>query len=198
MNGDRQPGTTACVILGLIAKRPMSGYDVAALAARSIDHFWPISKSQVYTELSRLERDGYIKGTHIEQDRRPDKRRYELTAPGEQALDAWLKAPGYPSERNRSGLLAKFFFAERMTHEQRIELLSEYRSHADAYRLELAAIVDKLEGRNHAAYGRATARYGVLHAEANLAWADEMLEALSNSADRGGPDGKQQPEKGVA
>ncbi len=193
MDGNREPGTTSCVILGLVSKRPMSGYELAALAARSIDHFWPISKSQVYSELARLERAGYVKGTHIEQDHRPDKRRYELTAPGEQALDTWLQAPGYSSERNRNGLLAKFFFAERMTQQQRINLLVEYRAHADTYRLELQAIVDKLEGRNHAAYGRATARYGLLHAQANVTWADDMLKALRNSAELGDLDRKAAP-----
>jgi DNA-binding PadR family transcriptional regulator len=175
---DRQLGTTSCMILGLVGKRRMSGYDLAGLAARSIDHFWPISKSQIYTELGRLERHRYITGTHVEQDRKPDKRCFELTASGEQALDAWLRSPGYPSERNRNGLLAKFFFAERMTDAERIELLRDYRDRTDRYRLELQALVDRLEGRDHAVYGRATARYGLLAAEASVAWVDEMLDEL--------------------
>ena len=178
MNSERDLGTTSCVILGLVARRPMAGYDLAALAACSIDYFWPISKSQVYAELTRLERDGYIEGTQIQQDRRPDKRHFELTATGEAALDAWLGEPGYRIERSRIGLLAKFFFAERMTPGQRAELLEAYRADADAYRLELKAIVDRLEGRADAVYGRATARYGLLHAEANIAWADSMLDEL--------------------
>jgi len=184
MDGDRQPGTTACVILGLVAKRPMSGYDVAALAARSLDHFWPISKSQVYAALSGLEREGFIEGTHVAQERRPDKRRYALTGSGQAALDAWLRTPGYSSQRNRSGLLAKLFFADRMTHEQRIALLDRYRADADAYRQELRAIVDKLEGREDAAYGRATAIYGLRHTEAGIAWADDMIKALGDRADQ--------------
>ncbi len=178
MNGERDLGTTPCVILGLVASRPMAGYELAAFAARSVDHFWPISKSQIYAELTRLERDGYIEGTHIQQDRRPDKRHFELTAAGEQALDAWLRDPGYRIERSRIGLLAKFFFADRMTPQQRSGLLNAYRADADAYRLELQAIVDKLEGREDAAYHRATAVYGLRHAEANIAWADDMLRTL--------------------
>ena len=184
MTGEPELGTTSCVILGLVARRPMAGYDLAAFAARSIDYFWPISKSQVYAEVTRLERDGYIEGTRIHQDRRPDKRHFELTAAGEQALDAWLQDAGYQPERRRIGLLAKFFFAERMTPEQRGDLLGAYRADADAYRLELQAIVDKLEGRADAAYGRATAIYGVLQAEANIAWADAMLASQPAGASR--------------
>jgi PadR family transcriptional regulator AphA len=177
-----QLGTTSCVVLGLVSRRPMSGYDVASLATRSIAHFWPISRSQVYAELSRLEADGYVVGTHVEQDNRPDKRRYELTAMGDEALDSWLEADGYAPDRTRSGFLAKFFFGENITPDQRLILLGEYRAEIDAYRLELQGIVDKLEDRPGAFYGRSTALYGVLTAEAKLNWADQMIKTLTQHA----------------
>jgi DNA-binding PadR family transcriptional regulator len=178
-------GTTACVVLGLVARRPMSGYDLAALATRSIAHFWPISKTQVYAELARLETDGYVVGTHVEQDKRPDKRRYELTTAGEQALTAWLDEGGYPADRTRSGFLAKFFFAEQMTQDQRLAVLDEYRAEVDTYRLGLQEIVDRLEGRPDAFYGRSTALYGLLTAEAKIRWADQMIETLSDRPSMG-------------
>lgn len=157
----------------------MSGYDVASLATRSIAHFWPISRSQVYAELSRLDAAGYIVGTHVEQDNRPDKRRYELTPMGTEALDSWLEADGYAPDRTRSGFLAKFFFGEGMKPEQRLLLLNEYRAEIEAYRLHLQEIVDRLEDRPGAFYGRSTALYGVLTAEAKIKWTDQMIETLS-------------------
>ncbi len=172
-------GTTSHVVLGLVSKRPMSGYDLAALATRSIAHFWPISRSQVYAELARLETEGYVVGTHVEQDHRPDKRRYELTPAGNEELGTWLDASGYAPDRTRSGFLAKFFFAEEMTPDHRIALLNEYRDEVAAYRLELQNIVDKLEDRADASYGRATALYGLLTAEAKIKWANQMIETLS-------------------
>lgn len=174
----RPLSTTSSVVLGIVAKRPMSGYDLAALATRSIAHFWPISKSQVYAELARLEADGYVAGTHVEQDNRPDKRRYELTAAGDEALTGWLEGDDYPPDRTRSGFLAKFFFGEQISTARRIAMLGEYRAEVDAYRGELQAIVDKLEERPGSAYGRATALYGVLTADAKLEWADRMIEDL--------------------
>ena len=158
----------------------MSGYDVASLAARSIAHFWPISRSQVYAELSRLEADGYIVGTHIEQDNRPDKRRYELTPTGNEALQSWLEADGYAPDRTRSGFLAKFFFGKEMTPDQRLTLLNEYRAEVEAYRIELQEIVDKLEDRADAVYGRSTALYGLLTADAKINWVDQTIKALSD------------------
>ncbi len=138
----------------------------------------------MYAELSRLESDRYIAGTHVEQDNRPDKRRYELTGAGRRALDTWLEPPGYDPDRTRSGFLAKFFFAQHMSRAQRLRLLREYRDEVDAYRLELQAIVDKLEARAGSMYGRSTALYGLLTAEAKIKWADEMTEILTNTPDR--------------
>ena len=147
-------------------------------ATRSIAHFWPISKSQVYAELSRLEADGYLAGNHVEQDNRPDKRRYELTQAGDDVLSSWLATGGYAPDRTRSGFLAKFFFGGEMTLEQRLGLLNEYRSEIDAYRAELKNIIDKLEDRPESFYGR-TALYGLLTAEAKIQWVDQMTHAPS-------------------
>jgi DNA-binding PadR family transcriptional regulator len=179
-----QLGTTSCVVLGLVSTHPMSGYDLASLATHSIAHFWPISKSQVYAELSRLETDGYVFGTHVEQDKRPDKRRYELSAAGKEALTAWLEAGGYAPDRTRSGFLAKFFFASHMTGAQRLALLKAYRDEVDAYRLELQDIVGKLENRADTFYERSTALYGLLAAEAKIQWANQMIETLSDPSIR--------------
>jgi hypothetical protein len=139
----------------------------------------------VYAALGRLEDAGLIQGTHVEQDHRPDKRRYELTSAGAEALDAWVQAPGYTSERRRDGLLAKFFFAERMTLEQRVELLTDYRDAADAYRIGLQAIVDRLKDRPESFYGRSTALFGLIDAQARIAWADHMLAVLEGGAELG-------------
>jgi DNA-binding PadR family transcriptional regulator len=121
-----------------------------------------------------------VVGTHVEQDNRPDKRRYELTSAGKQALTAWLAAIDYAPDRTRSGFLAKFFFATHMTGGQRLALLKTYRDEVDAYRLELQNIVDALEDRAEALYERSTALYGLLAAEAKIQWANQMIETLSD------------------
>jgi DNA-binding PadR family transcriptional regulator len=69
--------TTSYAVLGLLTFAPTSGYDLAIAADRSIANFWPISKSQVYSELRRLEKLGLVRSREVEQDKRPDKRVFE-------------------------------------------------------------------------------------------------------------------------
>ena len=56
---------TSRAILGLLSIVPMSGYDLAQAAERMVGRFWPVSKSQVYAELARLEPLGLVQGTEI-------------------------------------------------------------------------------------------------------------------------------------
>ena len=57
-------------------------------------------------------------------------------------------------------------------------LLDRYRADALAEGDRLQQIVDRLAAVPSAAFGRATALFGLRHAEATLAWCDEMRAAL--------------------
>lgn len=177
MGSQRLP-TTSYALLGLLVPGPMSGYDLADLVSRSIANFWPIEKSQVYGELGRLEALGYLEATEVAQKGAPDKRVYALLDQGEQALDAWLEEPGYQPERRRNSFLVKVFFGWKMEPQHLEALLDDYRADALAERDRLQAIVDRLASVPSAAFGRATAMFGVRHAQATLEWCDEMRAAL--------------------
>ena len=93
------PSTYA--VLGLLARRPSSGYELGSQAAASIDNFWPLTRTHIYGELAKLEALGYVAGVEVAQELLPDKRVYSVTPQGTQALDAWLanSDPGVPRPR---------------------------------------------------------------------------------------------------
>ena len=53
----------------------------------------PLNVGQIYTTLSRLERDGLVQDHAVEQEGKPDKRVYELTEDGRRVLFTWLTEP---------------------------------------------------------------------------------------------------------
>lgn len=99
---------TACVILGMLRVRPMSGYEIKQAVDQSTRFFWAASYGQIYPELRRLEQEGLIEG---EQAPRGARKRivYTLTPAGEQALKDWLQEPPAPPELRFEGLLKLFF-----------------------------------------------------------------------------------------
>ena len=179
---DRLSGTSYAV-LGLLSISPMSGYDLARSADRSIANFWPVAKSQVYAELTRLSELGYVRSTEVAQEKLPDKHVHELTAHGAAALDAWLDSPGYERSRSRHGFLLKAFFGHRMTPDRFRSLVEEYRREAEAERDHLARIVELLAEVPEAFFARATALMGLRTHEAVLRWADEVGSSIPSASD---------------
>ena len=53
---------------------------------------WHASLSQTYNILTRLEEQGFIQGTTQKQEKRPDKRRFRLTAAGRRRFERWISS----------------------------------------------------------------------------------------------------------
>jgi PadR family transcriptional regulator, regulatory protein AphA len=173
---------TSYAVLGLLSISPMSGYDLAQSADRSIANFWPVAKSQVYAELTRLSELGFVRSTEVAQDKLPDKRVHELTPQGAAALDAWLESPGYERSRSRQGFLLKTFFGHRMSSDRFRSLVDEYRREAQAEAEHLARIVELLDEVPEAFFARATALMGLRAHEAVLGWADEVGASIPSAS----------------
>lgn len=169
--------TTSQAILGLLSIVPMSGYDLAQAAEHSIRLFWPVSKSQVYAELARLEPMGLVQGAEIAQEGRPDKRLFRLTEQGEAVLDSWLESADPGAARHRLPFLLKVFFGHRMAPERTAELLREVRAKARAEAAELSSLLAVMDHPD-AAYARLTVSFGVRMTEAMAAWAEEAEACL--------------------
>jgi PadR family transcriptional regulator AphA len=101
---------TAYVILGMLAWRPMSGYDIKATVDHSTRFFWATSYGQIYPELRRLADAGLVEG---EATAGSGRRRtgYSLTAVGREALEDWLAQEPHTFEQRDEGLLKLFFAA---------------------------------------------------------------------------------------
>jgi len=166
--------TSTFAILGLLSIAPMSGYDTARAAERSISYFWPISKTHVYSELARLEELGWAEADEVRQDGLPDKRVFHITVEGEDALDAWLIEGKIPDDQYRSPFLIKLFIGHRIPRDKIHAMVEEYRVGAEAERAALEEIVDMLAAEPKAAHVRATALLGLRVAEAALRWAEEV------------------------
>lgn len=166
-------------VLGLLSQAPASGYQLAQQVDGAISNFWPMSRSNVYGELIRLEELGLVEASDVSQVKLPNKRVFRLTAAGGEALDAWLREPTFRKERRKNSLLVKMLFADRLTAEQVAGLVEAARQEADAERTRLAAIVAQLDNIPSAHWARSTALFGLHHAEATLAWADEMRHQLN-------------------
>src|ERR1700736_6640886 len=82
---------TGWAVLGLLSfGRELTGYDLKKWADHSLRFFyWSPAISQIYSELKRLERLGYVTSRTVAQDELRNKRVYAITAEGTEALTEW-------------------------------------------------------------------------------------------------------------
>ncbi len=111
-------------ILGFLNYHPYSGYDLKKIFDTSVQHFWPADQSQIYRTLNRLTEQGYAQVEKVDQENRPDRKVYHITADGRaellqvaggSAADGWSHAAHRSSRSSFAGhdratmrLLAKF------------------------------------------------------------------------------------------
>lgn len=86
-------------LLGLLAFRPRSGYDLAK-SAESESRFLraTVHHSQIYRVLRRMVADGWVDYEVDPREGRPDAKVYRLTESGRRELLAWVRAPYAPTQ----------------------------------------------------------------------------------------------------
>jgi PadR family transcriptional regulator, regulatory protein AphA len=162
------------VVLGLLAHRPRSGYDIKTVVDRSTRFFWAASYGQIYPELRRLEREGLVEGEQAPRGGR-DRRVYKLTPAGREALIEWLLGESVTIELRDESLL-RLFFADALPHEQALLLLEGRKRGHEEY-LEILRAIDSLPGADPT-FVDLVLRWGIEFNEWGARWCEEQLERL--------------------
>ena len=168
-------------ILGVLELKPHTGYDLKKAIGASVAHFWSADQSQIYRTLALLVARGLAEVDVIAQDGRPDRRVHRITPTGLTALREWLASP-LPPETPHDVFLVRVFCVGELGNPAAAALLQSRQAETDAALSRLSALIGQESGEPadlaHA-LRRATLRNGIRHAEAELAWLGETVEALS-------------------
>jgi DNA-binding PadR family transcriptional regulator len=175
-------------ILVSLAERASSGYDLARRFDRSIGQFWSATHQQVYKVLGRMEADGWVSVTVVEQDGRPDKKVYAVTPAGKAELDRWISEPA-SIETGRSELAVKLRGA---SYGDLPAVLDEVRRHRAAReaRLEYYLQSEKNEFpdpsrlRGQRLHQYLVLRGGIRLEQSLIDWYDEVLASLDKNGRR--------------
>jgi DNA-binding PadR family transcriptional regulator len=94
-------------LLTLLADAPTHGYELKTGLERATGGSWSINVGQVYSTLTRLERDGLV----AEAGQGADRRDYRITDAGRMELERWFGEPHVPESAPRDELTAKVLLA---------------------------------------------------------------------------------------
>lgn len=133
---------TSYLILGHLALRDWSTYELAQQLKRSTRHYWPRAESKIYEEPKKLVAHGLATATREHTGRRP-RTVYAITDQGRDALRRWLDEPPEPPLLEFEGIV-KVLFAERGTKHQLQATLRSIREQAERTQAEHAALAQDL------------------------------------------------------
>lgn len=121
--------TSAYALLGLLALRPWTTYELAQQVQRSLRMMWPVAERQLYEQPKLLVQHGLASVRKQAPGSRP-RTVYEITPAGRIALRDWL-ANTEGSFHVRSEMLLRVFFAEQGSKNSMLAQIDALRSGID-------------------------------------------------------------------
>jgi DNA-binding PadR family transcriptional regulator len=165
------------VLLGLLDAEPRYGYELKAVFEQFLGGTWPLNIGQVYTALSRLEREGLVECQVVPQDLLPDRKVYGLTAKGRAELNVWAGEPDSGPVSLRDPFFLKIA-VRSLNGESPRELINRQRQEHLSALAELGRL--QHEPNLHPATGLLL-EGAMLRLEADLKWLDVCEERLKDN-----------------
>ena len=117
---------TSYALLGLLAIKPWTTYELAKQMDRTLSRFWPRARSKLYEEPKKLVARGLARSTDDTVGRRT-RTVYAITPKGRRALSAWVAEPGEGPTLEFEQLL-KVFFSDSGTSTDVLHTLHDVRA----------------------------------------------------------------------
>jgi DNA-binding PadR family transcriptional regulator len=175
-------------LLALLAESPSYGYQLRARLEARTGGTWPLNIGQVYTTLSRLQRDGLVEATDPDSDAETGSGQatYRITEAGRRSVVEWFGSPVERSAPARDELAIKLALAvsspmaevrqvvqvQRTATMRSLQELTRLKARADADAdLAWLLVLDAL----------------IFQAEAEVRWLDHCETRVARAASRPRP-----------
>jgi DNA-binding PadR family transcriptional regulator len=162
-------------LLALLSLEPRHGYDLKSAFETLLGGTWPLNIGQVYTTLSRLERDGFVDSEVVPQELLPDRKVYAITESGRKVLAEWLLKPASESIRLKDEFFIKILVHQLVGSKDALPLI---RKQVQIYMQKMGQLISL---RSEASLDPATILLidgAILHLEADLRWLELCEERL--------------------
>lgn len=165
-------------LLGLLAERPASGYELTRVFEASLQRFaWHARHSQIYPELNKLADEGLVA---VVGSGARNRRTYGLTDDGRAELHRWLlAAPGPPNVRNEAVL--RMFLLTALPPDDAKVLLDRFAAEGAEIEAVLAEIRRDDSPEAVLEFGQFAAEFGLRYYRMQQEWARWATEQLDRA-----------------
>lgn len=160
-------------LLALLEPEPAYGYTLKHQYDRWFGRKRPLAFGQVYSTLSRMERNGLVRRSVVEAGQGPERRLYEITADGVTAIDRWVGTAQAPDLFATSTLYARLTVALLSGRDASLVLAGQREVHLARMR-ELQTV-----RRGAAGPELLAVTYELAHLDADLKWIEQSGARLA-------------------
>lgn len=179
------------LILGLLYRKPDSGYDLNKRFEQTVAHFWTTDQSQIYRTLYKLLDKGWVDVEVVPQEDNPDKKVYSITTNGQEALIDWLQKPLDNELIIRDAETGQVFFGDVLGVEKLIEVQQHYieriREKVRTYYAIEQSFFAPLDLDDYPlglTLGHATLQYGIRILEMEIEWREALIQRIQQRQDK--------------
>ena len=162
-------------LLGLLASQPRHGSDLKNAIEHAFGGQREINFGQIYTTLSRLERDALVTASVAEDGR--GKKTYRITPKGRKELEAWLNQTVEKIETYKDEFLVKLIVRHLAGYGDALEAITRQRQ---AYLQQLRDLTALSVRKGDDPYVSLLIEGAMLHLQADLHWLDICDERLDH------------------
>ena len=112
-------------LLGVLAARPMSRYELSQFFDSSTGWVWTAPHSQIYPLLGRMENDGVIEAEDQVRGTRLKRKVYSVTPDGLEELKEWIGTP-HPTPGSRDPVLTQALLFDMIEPERAAAVLETF------------------------------------------------------------------------
>ncbi len=171
-------------LLTSISEKPSTGYELARRFDKSIAYFWHATHQQIYRELAKMEKAGWLNASELSQGR-PGKRQYQVLPAGLAELRRWAAEPSQIMPL-RDELMLKLRADAAIGP---LESNAELARHLQVHQQQLATYL-AIRERDFAVNELSRAALlqlqilnaGIAFEQGRIAWLQQTLELLAKSA----------------
>lgn len=167
------------IILGILMKHPMTGYEIRKDIEQSVGMFYKASYGSVYPILKKHLLRGYVSCEEVEGSNRKQKR-YTLTPQGQQQFNTWLEEEEVKEDLENS--MVRIFFYDRLPVEEVSKRIKNQKVKLEVFRdklLEQERMYAELPNQESFYYKLSTLYYGIAKIDMMIRWCEAVEKRRS-------------------
>lgn len=176
--------TTSYALLGLLvfdsetSEHGLTGYELKQRADRTLRFYWVSpAMSQIYTELDRLSRNGFVAAVDDTSGKRTT-RRFRITPEGRESLTTWLHTSEHEFPILKHPIALRLMMGSLMSPGEIEAMLDGYVAALAARRRELQDVREMLGGNPAVAYPARVADWGLAYYDAEVEIVEKLRRTL--------------------